>query len=255
MHALEPGHAKTLTAAYLIGIKGTRRDAALLGLSVAVAHSFVVVALSVCAVMFGREAFTERATHWLEVISACAVIGLGAWLLRRRLRAASAASRPHAHAHHALSPVRAAGLPESLTVSHHHDDHEHDHDLLGDEEHARAHMADLPDYARRGERPTFGQIVAFGAAGGLTPCPAAVSVMLLSLSVSNSARGLILVAGFSIGLAITLVAVGLAVVTGVTMLGHSHSSRLAWLSKRAPLLGAALVIVSGVVALVITQIK
>jgi len=31
LHALEPGHAKTLTAAYLIGIKGTRSDAVLLG--------------------------------------------------------------------------------------------------------------------------------------------------------------------------------------------------------------------------------
>lgn len=44
LHALEPGHAKTLTAAYLIGIKGTKRDAFLLGLSVASTHSVVVVA-------------------------------------------------------------------------------------------------------------------------------------------------------------------------------------------------------------------
>ncbi|HEX7673983.1 MAG TPA: hypothetical protein VF412_07425, partial [Bdellovibrio sp.] len=49
LHALEPGHAKTLTAAYLIGIKGTKRDALLLGLSVAITHSFVVIAISVAA--------------------------------------------------------------------------------------------------------------------------------------------------------------------------------------------------------------
>ncbi len=42
LHALEPGHAKTLTAAYLIGIKGTKRDAVLLGLSAAGAHICLV---------------------------------------------------------------------------------------------------------------------------------------------------------------------------------------------------------------------
>ena len=53
LHALEPGHAKTLTAAYLIGIKGTKRDALLLGLAVAVTHSFVVVAISAAALWAG----------------------------------------------------------------------------------------------------------------------------------------------------------------------------------------------------------
>ena len=51
--ALEPGHAKTLTAAYLIGTKGTKRDATILGLSVATTHSLVVVGLSVAAVLLG----------------------------------------------------------------------------------------------------------------------------------------------------------------------------------------------------------
>jgi len=81
LHALEPGHAKTLTAAYLIGTKGTRRDAVILGLSVATTHSIVVIALAAGALWLGREAFTDKATYWLQVGSGALVIALGAWLL------------------------------------------------------------------------------------------------------------------------------------------------------------------------------
>src|SRR5215813_12613366 len=84
LHALEPGHAKTLTAAYLIGTKGTKRDAVLLGLSVAFAHSIVVIALAVLGVWLGKEAFTHKAMYWLQIASGAIVICLGAYLLYRR---------------------------------------------------------------------------------------------------------------------------------------------------------------------------
>ena len=74
LHALEPGHAKTLTAAYLIGTKGTKRDAILLGLSVAATHSIVVVGLSAGAVYLGKEAFTESAAYWMQIISGVVVV-------------------------------------------------------------------------------------------------------------------------------------------------------------------------------------
>ena len=67
LHALEPGHAKTLTAAYLIGTKGTKRDATLLGLSVAFTHSIIVILLAVLGVWLGKEAFTDDAMQWLQV--------------------------------------------------------------------------------------------------------------------------------------------------------------------------------------------
>jgi len=77
LHALEPGHAKTLTAAYLIGTKGTKRDAILLGISVAATHSIVVVALSAFALYFGKETFTDNAAHWMQLISGSVVIFAG----------------------------------------------------------------------------------------------------------------------------------------------------------------------------------
>jgi nickel/cobalt exporter len=138
---------------------------------------------------------------------------------------------------------------------HRHQDHAHSHDdsLDADElAHARAHAETLPDYVQRGERPTIGQIIAFGAAGGLVPCPAAVTVMLLAISVNRTGNGLVMVFGFSIGLAITLVGIGLAVVAGLNALGSR--GRFGWLSRRAPAISAAVVVLSGVAGLIIALV-
>ena len=124
---------------------------------------------------------------------------------------------------------------------------------MTDDEHARAHAATLPSYVHAGERPTPWQVIAFGGVGGLIPCPAAVTVMLLSVSVAKTANGLFLVAGFSIGLAITLVGVGLAVVMGLSKL--SGTGRLSWLSTQAPLISALLVMVSGAAGMTLAIVK
>jgi len=47
LHALEPGHAKTMTAAYLVGISGRWTDAVLLGLSAALTHSLVMILIAI----------------------------------------------------------------------------------------------------------------------------------------------------------------------------------------------------------------
>lgn len=299
LHALEPGHAKTLTAAYLIGTKGTKRDAIVLGLSVAITHSLVVVLLSILAVVVGRETFTDQAMYWLQVVSGVVVVLLGSWMLIRRLRIrckSNAAIQPSAGAPPPESaavstPVSSAHSPavskntepENVHVqghsnnhahphgpdhshehghshnqghSHEHEhppghgpEHSHDHDLLSDDEHAKAHAATLPEYVQRGERPTLVQIIAFGAAGGMIPCPASVTVMLLALSVQQAGTGLLLVLGFSVGLALTLVSIGLAVVAGLSQL--SSTGRFAWLTRQAPIISASMVILSGLIALVV----
>lgn len=252
LHALEPGHAKTLTAAYLIGIKGTKWDAVLLGLSVAITHSAVVVALAAAGVLVGRESFTADAMYWLQVASGGIVVLLGSWLLLRRFRQLRASSPPpHDHDHdHDHVHSHDHGPDHNHDHDHDHDHHHHhDHDHLSDDEHARAHAATIPDYAKRGERPSSAQIIAFGAAGGMIPCPASITVMLLAVSLGEQAKGLLLVAGFSLGLAITLVAVGLAVVAGLSRL--QSGGKFAWLTRQAPLISAAMVILSGLFALLV----
>ena len=251
LHALEPGHAKTLTAAYLIGIKGTKKDAFLLGLSVALTHSIVVIGISVAALWVGREAFTQDVTRWLQIGSGVIVILLGTWMLVRRLRHQSRVKAllicPQNHAHHDHSHGHDHDHEHHHDHGHHHHDHNHDHSLMTDDEHARAHAATIPEYAKRGERPTLLQIVSFGAAGGMIPCPASITVMLLALSIGQFASGLLAVMGFSLGLAIALVGIGLLVVGGLSRL--EKTGKVAWLSERAPVLSAGVVILSGVVAL------
>lgn len=330
LHALEPGHAKTLTAAYLIGIKGTKRDAFLLGLSVALTHSIVVIGISVLALWIGRESFTKDVTHWLQIGSGIVVVLLGTWLMVKRIIQMKRASHHHHHHHHeaeaviinspsaggslqiintqhgerfSFSPAPSSkeGLsfkviinrPNGLEIlklsldeksgnylssvapdephefsaefeisskenihevvpfemhEHDHDhDHSHDHSMMSDDEHARAHAADMPEYAKRGERPTMWQIVTFGAAGGMIPCPASITVMLLALSIGKLGAGLFAVAGFSIGLAITLVGIGLVVVAGLSKL--QGTGKFYWVSKNAPIISAGVVMLSGLAAL------
>ncbi len=323
LHALEPGHAKTLTAAYLIGIKGTKRDALLLGLSVAATHSVVVIGISVAALWVGRETFTQDVSHWLQVGSGAIVVCLGTWMLFRRIRQMHLRDEHHDHHHGAPVPIRVVNpltegtleiantpsgermkytsqnahpdlklrviinRPESLEVlelirgtggeflSHVAPNEPHeftaefeislqdrrevvpfsmaepeghrDHSHMDDDEHARAHAATIPEYAKKGERPTLSQIVAFGAAGGMIPCPASITVMLLALSIGKFASGLLAVAGFSIGLAITLVGIGLLVVAGINKI--QGTGRFHWISKQAPIFSAGVVILSGLAAL------
>lgn len=325
LHALEPGHAKTLTAAYLIGIKGTKRDAFFLGLSVALTHSLVVIGISVAALWIGRETFTTDVTHWLQIGSGLIVVVLGTVMLIRRVGHLRKSKELHHHgapepiqveniltsgileiiqtadgermrylskvAHATLQLqviINRAGIDEVLPLVQNPknileyisvdapnephefsaefeiksdgereivlfsmkepEGHDHDHSGMDDDAHARAHAATIPDYAKRGERPTMGQILAFGAAGGMIPCPASITVMLLALSIGQFASGLLAVAGFSLGLAITLVGIGLIVVAGISRL-HGKS-RFQWISSQAPILSAVVVILSGLGALV-----
>lgn len=242
LHALEPGHAKALTAAYLIGIKGTKRDAFLLGLSVALTHSLVVIGISVFALWIGRESFTQDITHWLQIGSGTVVVLLGAWLLTKRIL--QRRKHSHAHDHH----------DHDHSHDHQHDNHHHDHNKkvshadMSDDEHARAHSETIPEYVKNGERPTVLQIITFGAAGGMIPCPASITVMLLALSIGKVGAGLFAVAGFSIGLAITLVGIGLVVVAGLSQL--QDTGKFHWFSKNASIISAGVVMLSGLFALI-----
>lgn len=257
LHALEPGHAKTLMAAYLIGTKGTRRDALLLGLSVTATHSIVVVALATAALFLARDSITAQAGRWLQIASATLIIALGLWMLVRRWPQWRAIGQDephrhlddHSHAHphrHAHDHDHSGGVSHSAGHRHSHE-HPHSHAEHDEDAHARAHAATLPSYVGRGERPSAWQIIAFGAAGGMIPCTAAVTVMLLALTAGSPWLGLLTVLGFSIGLAATLVSIGMVVVAGLNRV--STMPRLAKVARYAPFISAALVIVSGIVGL------
>src|SRR4029079_5941760 len=104
--------------------------------------------------------------------------------------------------------------------------------------HERAHAADI--VKRFGNRTvTTGQIVLFGLTGGLLPCPAALTVLLICLQLKKLVLGFALVLSFSLGLAVTMVATGVVAAWGV-----QHASRkvkgFAEFARKAPYLSSVL---------------
>jgi nickel/cobalt transporter (NicO) family protein len=109
-HALTPGHGKALVAAYLVGTRGTPRHAFMLGGTVTVAHTAGVFALGVVTIALSQFLLPEQLYPWLTLVSGLLVVGVGAAVLRQRLRA-----RDHQHHHHDHS--------HDHSHDHHHDDH------------------------------------------------------------------------------------------------------------------------------------
>jgi nickel/cobalt transporter (NicO) family protein len=107
LHALEPGHAKSLMAAYIVSIRGTPGQAALLGLSAAVGHTIIVWVLAIVALLFGQNMVAEQAEPWLTLLSGVLVTMLAVRMFLR-LRMGSP-NHKHHHDHH------------------HHHGHSHDH--------------------------------------------------------------------------------------------------------------------------------
>ena len=80
----------------------------------------------------------------------------------------------------------------------------------------------------------------FGLTGGMIPCPAAITVLILCLHLKQLMLGIVLVSAFSIGLAATLVAVGMATAIGLRY-AAARTTRLDALFRAAPYASAALI--------------
>ena len=85
--------------------------------------------------------------------------------------------------------------------------HHHAESAEFQDAHERAHAHDI---AQRfaGRTVTTPQIILFGVTGGLMPCPAAFTVLLVCLQLKRATLGFAMVAAFSFGLALTMVVVG-----------------------------------------------
>jgi nickel/cobalt transporter (NicO) family protein len=190
-HALEPGHGKTLVAAYLVGSRGTMKHAFLLGLIVTAAHTAGVYLLGAITLYASQYVVPERLYPWLGVVSGVMITSLGTALLVRRYRGKDAISS-HYHHHHA----------EHFHGSDHHHHHlEHSHD------HGRTHHRH--DF---NHRVSLRELLTLGISGGIVPCPAALVVLLSAVSMQRIGFGLLLIVAFSVGLAAVLIATGLLMV-------------------------------------------
>jgi ABC-type nickel/cobalt efflux system permease component RcnA len=180
VHALEPGHGKTFVAAYFVGVKGTAREAMLLGLIVAVTHTIGVFAIGLLTLFGSQFILPETLYPWLSLASGVMILLLGVRLLAMRSRGVRFLSR-----------FRAPGHDHE-----HQDDHDHHH-------HSHERQA--------GGSPWKG-LIALGLADGLTPSPTALIVLLAAVSLDRLGLGVLLIVAFSVGLATVLTLVSLALV-------------------------------------------
>ena len=189
MHALEPGHGKTVVAAYLIGSRGRNLDAVLLGLIVTFTHSFSILILGVIAKVSSRY-FTDEMLHaYLGLVASIIILVIGLWMLKTRWAAL-----------------------RNPAVSHHHGHHSHPHAHTNEDHHKHHHISHVHT---EGAASGWGGLILLGITGGIVPCPAALAILLASASVGDIGKGLALVIIFSAGLAFALVAIGLIVVNSV----------------------------------------
>ncbi len=235
LHALEPGHAKSMMAAFIIAVRGTPAQAALLGVSAAIGHTIVVWGLAVLGLAFGSRMSLDRLEPWLVLVSGLLIIGLALRLLG----------------------MRGAGNHDHHANDHAHD-HGHDHDHhqvahshaparreVSTDAHAAAHARDIETRFAGRTSVSAAEIAWFGFTGGLLPCPSAIAVLLVCLQLKAFTLGVAMVAAFSLGLALTLASVGMAVAWGTRKASASWAGFDAW-SVRLPLISALLVLALGV---------
>ncbi|PTU30298.1 nickel/cobalt efflux protein RcnA [Stenotrophobium rhamnosiphilum] len=331
LHGLEPGHSKTMMAAFIVAVRGTVAQAVLLGLAATVSHTAVVWAVALLGMHLGGQFNAESTEPYFQLGSAVLIVGIALWMLRRTYRdqQLEKASAGHDHHHdetkiidtghgvatlevfekdvppcfrirfkqhgkaiHSAEPdsitlvttrqdgtaqtfqfVQRDGFLESadeipepheftarLTLKH--GTHAHDFDVLF-EEHAHEHdhggldlstpgyqdaheLAHANDIKRRfaNKNITTGQIVMFGLTGGLIPCPASITILLLCLQLKQYSLGIVLVLCFSIGLAMTMVASGT-----IAALSVRHASRrwsgFGTFARRAPYFSSFVIICVG----------
>ncbi len=235
VHALSPGHGKTIMAAYLVGGRGSTRQAIGLGLAVAVSHTLGVLALAVLTIAASSVLPPERLYPILGLASGALVVVIGASLLWSRLRALrSVAGHTHSqegdHGHsHDSEHGHSNAHPHPHSHAHPHP-HRHDHD------------------APAGDGISWRGLIALGLSGGLVPSASALILLLGSIAAGLPAYGLVLVAVFGLGMAVVLGGLGLALVHARRLVERRPSAaRLRGLAVPLQVSTAALVVVLGVV--------
>jgi nickel/cobalt exporter len=341
LHGLEPGHSKTMMAAFIVAVRGTVTQAVLLGLAATLSHTLVVWGIALGGLYLWRGVDAETFEPYFQLASGAIIISIAVWMLWRtwvEQKRAKAHKHEHTHSHdndhhpdhgedirridtgHGLIAVEIFedGVPphwrirsergpqwaasdvtvtierpdgarqifafvdrgsylesvEEIPEPHAfkarvglgHDGHSHDYDLTFAEGQAHDHMheelhglevgsdgyqdahelAHANDIRRQfaGRSVTTWQIVLFGLTGGLIPCPAAITILLLCLQLKEITLGFALVLCFSIGLAITLVTVGAAAALSV----RHATKRWSWFStfaRRAPYVSGILIVAVG----------
>jgi ABC-type nickel/cobalt efflux system permease component RcnA len=277
LHGLEPGHSKTMMAAFIIAVRGTVGQAVLLGLAATLSHTAIVWVIAMGGLYFGGQWDATNSEPYLQLISAALIAATALWMAYRTWLQGLPHPHDHDHGHqhgangihsdHAHGHKEGHDHAHQLGHSHSHT-HSHDHDhgrgrghaaahsqahsaahthststadaKPGMDAHAQAHAQEIEQRFASGHA-TNGQILVFGLTGGLIPCPASITVLLLCLQLKQVALGATLVLSFSVGLALTMVASGVLAAWSVGQATKRWSGFGHW-AARAPYISTVLML-------------
>ncbi|WP_088226011.1 sulfite exporter TauE/SafE family protein [Desulfosporosinus sp. FKB] len=179
LHSLEPGHGKGIITAYLVTTGAKVKDAVMIGLISAMAHTLSIVLLVISTSSALKVIMPQNLTYWIQLLSGVVVIYIGLDMIVKRF------------------------FPNNDTNNgccHHHIGHHYQKDCNHDE----------PISLKK--RASLRNLFLMGFFIGLVPCPSALAILLAAVSADRIPLGLGLVAAFSIGSALTMVTIGLLVV-------------------------------------------
>lgn len=226
VHAMSPGHGKTIVGAYLVGSRATPLHALFLAATTTITHTAGVFAVGGITLFASNLIDPEKLDPWLSLISGLLVASIGLnlflskiktrlvvrtellktikskvfnknWFLRSKLLTAECEEPVNLLSRGSWEREFKAVKPE---ISHHYHDH-------GD---GRLH-SHLPP-GTDGSPITWKSLLALGISGGLLPCPSALVMLLSASALGNVGLGMTLVVAFSLGLALVLSAIGLILV-------------------------------------------
>ena len=256
LHALTPGHGKTLVAAYLVGSHGRKRDAVFLGSIVTLTHTGSVLIFGLVTLLASRFIFPTLIAPWLEIISGMAVVGFGLSLFISRGRALSAwyeserakklaghfrAMRLAISGHADELPrygIKVAPQQPVAPFRPHLHSEDHEHGEPG-HMHSHPHSHTLPS-----DQVTWKSLLTLGISGGVVPCPDAIAILVVAVAIGRIPLGMLLIVAFSIGLALVLIGIGIAMVQGARLIQRNE-----WLnrfSRYTPVLSAVVVFGLGI---------
>ena len=247
LHAFSPGHGKSIVTAYMLGSKGNWLYALYLGIIVAITHTVTVIVIGLLLLFTSRLIMPTSFFPLMEVLSGVFILIIGVVLVVKSSRFYRKRAKDLQQAEEQVPEIEIvdeeAGrarikIEQPIT------------------EEAPSHWHVGPKYAPRHKADTakmdWKTLLAIGTSGGMVPCPDAVAIMIIAAASSQLPLGIFLISCFSIGIATSLILIGLSVMKGRQVL-----SRFTFFERAIPYapLASAIVIFSLGIGLTYTALS
>ena len=210
MHSLEPSHAKAVLASYFLNRKRTAMEAVIFATTVTLAHTFVIYALAALGYWLGPKFRSEMMESWGTWLGGGLLMAVGAWMFwnerRVQFHRHDSCCHDHSHGH----------------FFHHHLRHDH------------------------AKTSSLREIFLLGFCSGAIPCMSGVTVLVLAWTTASPMRGLSLVAVFSAGLGLVVLAMCLAMQQAARLMDRFWEQSERW-SRFLPIASSALIFLMGTI--------